>query len=266
MATRIKIEDIILAHGELKKEKLATFLYGCSERQRCFLAFVSTNPFLTDDEDALSYDQIVELNKSCKDKDKFLHYAKFTSSLRDLWLKYECARQQMKKALCYFTACNSKKQDALEAVNACNKALSYIPKETKEEAGNAMAAILDKGESIVMENDIFGIGVCYDPDKGLLVADVEDAQIVMEEGFNVYQEFVSEIKAYEKVFYELSRCKTVGKDGDAIFKPLLNSFEQLKSKEAFSIYKSIPSYEDMKMSEQDYIVIKENVKQWINEE
>lgn len=263
MATRIKIEDIIRAKGVERKRKLALFLNGCTERQRCFLAFVSTNPILTSTEDALSDEELGQVSASCKDKDTFMHYVGFTCALRDLWLKYEGSRQQMKKALCYFTACECKIHDALDAAEACNKSLQYIPDDKKKEAGDAMAAILDKGDSISMESDVFAIAFHYDEAEGKMIADVEEAQIIKKEAFDVYKEFVSDVKAYERVFIELSKSDVVGNDGSCIFEPLLYSFEQLKSSEAFSVYSYLPPYEEMPLYVQDYTNIKHNVEEWI---
>lgn len=266
MATRIKIQDIIKAKGEERKRKLSLFLNGCTERQRCFLVFVSSNPFITDPEDALCYDDLCKVSASCKDEDKFLGYARFTSALRDLWLKYECARQQLKKSLCYFTACRDKVNDAMCAMDACNKALSYIPIEARREAGNVMADSLNKGEAISMESDVYKIEFSYDDANGVIVSSSDVAERNMRDCFDIYAEFVSDVKAYEAVFIELSGCKVVGKDGDAIFIPLLQSFEQMKSKDAFSILDYIPTYEDVPMCKQDYDNVKNNVYEWIGKE
>lgn len=264
MATRIKIENIMTAVGAVRQRKLTQFLSGCSERQRAFLYFVANNPFLTDLDEGLSREQQDEIVGSVKDEEAWSLYMSFTWSLRDLWLKYVYSREQTKKGLCYLTTCDLMIKQAKDAAEACNKALEHIPDQYRSSIGTEQARMLATSSTATMEDTTFGAGFHYDEQSGKVVADVDDVEMELVESIDAFSEFVSEVKAYEAVFTELWHSKTVGKDGDCIFVPLLHTFDQLKGKASFSVYGSIPSYDSMQMMERDYYFVKANVGRWID--
>ena len=269
---RNSIEDILISDGMARSRRLNAFLKDCTDQEKALLLFVGTNPNELQDGQMLTEAEKKKINDAVKDKKAFNRYTDLTNEMRDIWLRTFAEMQACSKALFYLTACAIKIDDAIGATSVCNKALACIPVEARAELGNSMMAALDKGESIIMEGDVFSVGFYYDAEQNLMLADVEDVEIVMKDGIAFLVEKLSIIKAVASSLWDFISKVDVFKDyADYCLRSFWDNVSVYSTDGWFSVYSAtkrlegtnhptLPCWEDVKADMGTYTLIKNELQ------